>query len=175
VNQEALYSLRRFLTQRTRWGQGTMQCTRYVRRIWDSPHLSTLGAAEMLYYLSQPWLQLMGTLIYPIPFIMLFGRTIDAPGEVWTWFTDGAWILFAVYGAFGLAPFLIWGPIYRSRCEPKAPWWKGIVWGFGYALYIYTFYITSWRALIRLIRGNNGWAKTKRNAEKRSGVVALDH
>src|SRR5205085_10821337 len=59
VAQEGLHSLRRFLVQRTRWGQGTMQCARYLRRIWDSPHISTLGAAEMLYYLAQPWMQLL--------------------------------------------------------------------------------------------------------------------
>jgi cellulose synthase/poly-beta-1,6-N-acetylglucosamine synthase-like glycosyltransferase len=174
VDQEALYSLRRFLSQRTRWGQGTMQCIRYVRRIWDSKHLSTLGAAEMMYYLAQPWLQLVGTLIYPIPFILLGVRAAGDPGQVWTWFADGAWILFAVYGSFGLAPFLIWGPIYRKRCEPNTSLLRSIAYGFAYALYIYTFYITSWRALIRLIRGHNGWTKTRRNTE-RAGLVAVDH
>lgn len=173
VDQEALYSMRRFLAQRTRWGQGTMQCARYVRRIWDSEHLSTLGAAEMMYYLSQPWMQLLGSLIYPIPFMMLALRTAGDPVAVWDWFTGGAWILFAVYGSFGLAPFLVWGPIYRSRCRPDAGFLRGIAYGFGYAVYIYTFYITSWRAVTRLIRGRNGWAKTRRNTEL--GAFALDH
>jgi cellulose synthase/poly-beta-1,6-N-acetylglucosamine synthase-like glycosyltransferase len=175
VNQEGLYSLRRFLAQRTRWGQGTMQCMRYLRRIWDSKHLSTLGAAEMLYYLAQPWMQLLGTLIYPIPVIMLAHRAITSPGEVWLWFTDGAWILFTVYGAFGLMPFVLWGPVYRARCEPDTSVWRSLAYGLGYALYIYTFYITSWRALIRLVRGNNGWTKTRRNTDRVSGKVALDH
>ncbi|WP_285505729.1 glycosyltransferase family 2 protein [Actinokineospora sp. NBRC 105648] len=175
VDQEALYSLRRFLAQRTRWGQGTMQCGRYVRRIWDSTHLSTLGAAEMLYYLAQPWMQLLGTLIYPIPFILLFTRAATDPGEVWDWFTGGAWILFATYGSFGLLPFVIWGPIYRRRCEPEKGFLRSVGYGLAYALYIYTFYITSWRAVFRLARGRNGWTKTKRNTERRTGVVALDH
>ncbi|GAA4410921.1 glycosyltransferase [Actinokineospora soli] len=176
VDQEALYSMRRFLAQRTRWGQGTMQCGRYVRRIWDSRHLSTLGAAEMLYYLAQPWMQLLGTLVYPIPFVLLGIRATQEPAEVWQWFTGGAWILFATYGSFGLLPFLIWGPIYRKKCEPSVGRLKGIGYGFLYALYIYTFYITSWRALARLVRGNNRWTKTRRNAEPlHSRVVALDH
>lgn len=173
VNQEALYSLRRFLAQRTRWGQGTMQCMRYLRRIWDSDHLTTLGAAEMMYYLAQPWMQLLGTLIYPIPMAMMAYRFAVSPGEVVTWFLDGAWILFTVYGAFGLLPFVLWGPVYRARCEPVG-FWKSVAYGFGYALYIYTFYITSWRALIRLVRGNNGWTKTRRNQERVAGKVALD-
>jgi cellulose synthase/poly-beta-1,6-N-acetylglucosamine synthase-like glycosyltransferase len=175
VAQEGLYSLRRFLSQRTRWGQGTMQCARYVRRIWDSRHLSTLGAAEMLYYLAQPWLQLLGTLVYPIPFLLLGFRAAGDPGEVWSWFAGGAWLLFAVYGSFGLLPFLVWGPIYRAKCEPTMSRLRGVSLGFAYALYIYTFYITSWRALYRLVRGRNGWVKTRRNTEKHTGVVALDH
>jgi len=175
VNQEGLYSLRRFLAQRTRWGQGTMQCLRYLPRIWDSKHLSTLGAAEMLYYLAQPWMQLLGTLIYPIPMIMLGHRSATSPAEVGQWFADGAWILFAVYGAFGLMPFVLWGPVYRARCEPGVSIWRSLGYGFGYALYIYTFYITSWRALIRLIRGDNGWTKTRRNTDRVAGKVALDH
>ncbi|MEO6090991.1 MAG: glycosyltransferase family 2 protein [Umezawaea sp.] len=166
VNQEGLYSLRRFLAQRTRWGQGTMQCLRYLRRIWDSEHLSTLGAAEMLYYLAQPWMQLLGTLIYPVPVILLAHRALVSPAEVWTWFTDGAWILFTVYGAFGLLPFVLWGPVYRARCSPGTSLLRSIAYGFGYALYIYTFYITSWRALIRLVRGDNGWTKTRRNTDR---------
>ncbi len=174
VHQEGLYSLRRFLAQRTRWGQGTMQCLRYLRRIWDSPHLSTLGAAEMMYYLAQPWMQLLGTLIYPIPMILLAHRAITSPGEVWQWFAEGAWILFAVYGAFGLLPFVLWGPVYRARCERGLGLGTSIAYGFGYALYIYTFYITSWRALTRLVRGRNGWTKTKRNTERVTGKVALD-
>lgn len=175
VAQEGLYSLRRFLSQRTRWGQGTMQCARYVRRIWESPYLSTLGAAEMLYYLAQPWLQLLGTLVYPIPFLLLGVRAAGDPGEVWAWFAGGAWLLFAVYGSFGLLPFLVWGPIYRARCEPSVGRLRGAWYGVAYALYIYTFYITSWRALYRLVRGRNGWVKTRRNTERHTGVVALDH
>jgi len=175
VDQEGLYSLRRFLAQRTRWGQGTMQCAGYLRQIWDSRHLSTLGAAEIMYYLAQPWMQLIGTLVYPIPFAFLGVRTLQAPSEVWAWFTGGAWLLFAVYGTFGLLPFLMWGPIYRLRCDRTGSLWRGLGYGLAYSMYIYTFYITSWRALLRLVRGRNGWAKTRRNTEVARGLVALDH
>jgi len=53
--------------------------------------------------------------------------------------------------------------------------WRGIAYGLGYACYIYTFYITVWRAVFRLIRRRNGWSKTRRNTEQdNSKVVALD-
>ena len=55
VDQEALPYFRRFVRQRTRWGQGTMQCGVYLRQLWTSPYVSVLGALEATYYLLQPW------------------------------------------------------------------------------------------------------------------------
>ena len=37
--------------------------------------------------------------------------------------------------------------------------------GFGYALYVLIFYITSWRACYRILRHRSEWFKTARNAE----------
>jgi 1,2-diacylglycerol 3-beta-glucosyltransferase len=176
VDQEALYSLRRFLAQRTRWSQGTMQCSRYLRRIWNSEHLRTTGTAEMIYYLAQPWMQLIGSLVYPIPMLILLVRTIGQPQATWSWLGDGAWMFFALYGTIGILPFIIWGPVYWACCERSGSVLRGVGWGLGYALYIYTFYVTSWRAFIRLVRGRNGWAKTRRNAqEQRTPTAAVEH
>ncbi|WP_199430028.1 glycosyltransferase family 2 protein [Qaidamihabitans albus] len=176
VDQEGLYSVRRFLAQRTRWSQGTMQCSRYTRRIWSSEHLSTVGTAEMIYYLAQPWMQLVGSIVYPIPMIILAARTVQAPDVTWAWFGEGAWMFFAVYGTIGLLPFLVWGPIYWLRCEREGSVLRGIGWGLTYAVYIYSFYITSWRALIRLGRKRNGWAKTRRNVhEAHTETAAVEH
>lgn len=152
-----------------------MQCTRYARRIWSSRHLSTLGATEMLYYLAQPWMQLLGSVVYPIPFLILAVYTVDEPAVVWDWFAGGAWQHFLLYGVFGLLPFLVWGPIYRKRCDPDSRPLRGIAYGLGYACYVYTFYITVWRALFRLAGRRNGWSKTRRNTERANlEIVALD-
>jgi 1,2-diacylglycerol 3-beta-glucosyltransferase len=175
VDQEALYSLRRFLAQRTRWGQGTMQCARYVPRIWRSQHVSTLGAAEMFYYLAQPWMQLFGTVVYPIPFILLGISAVQDGEQFWTWFSGGAWLVFAAYFVLGILPFLLWGPIYWLRHERRGSVLRGVAWGVAYSLYIYTFYVTTWRALVRLVRGRNGWAKTRRNAQvTEPGTAAIE-
>ncbi|WP_062431210.1 glycosyltransferase family 2 protein [Herbidospora daliensis] len=165
VEQEGLWSFRRLITQRTRWGQGTMQCAKYLPEIWRSARFSSLGALEVLYYLSQPWMQLLGTLIYPIPMIYLGGRLIADPAGMTWWLVEGGWILFAIYATFGLLPFLIWGPLYWWRCEPRVGLGRSLLYGFAYAFYIYNFYLTSWRAFGRIIRGRSGWAKTRRNAE----------
>lgn len=170
VDQEGLPSLRRLLTQRTRWSQGTMQCLRYLPLIWRSPHVSTIGATEIFYYLVQPWMQLVGSLVYPVPWVLLAHRYAVDPEIVRAWFDDGpGWVLFGIYGAMGIAPFIIWGPIYWRRCEPGAGVLRSIGWGLAYALYIYTFYVTCWRAAVRIVRRRNGWAKTRRNAEALRG------
>jgi 1,2-diacylglycerol 3-beta-glucosyltransferase len=170
VDQEGLPSLRRLLTQRTRWSQGTMQCLRYLPQVWRSRHVSTLGAAEILYYLFQPWLQLVGSLVYPVPWLLLAHRYVTDPATVEAWFSEGpGWLLFGIYGAMGLLPFVVWGPIYWRRCEPRAGLLRSIGWGLAYAVYIYTFYVTCWRAAVRIARRRNGWAKTRRNAEALRG------
>ncbi len=46
VDQEGLPDIRRLVRQRTRWGQGTMQCGTYLRQLWTSPYIATLGALE---------------------------------------------------------------------------------------------------------------------------------
>jgi 1,2-diacylglycerol 3-beta-glucosyltransferase len=115
--------------------------------------------------------------VYPIPLVLLTIHAITEPAVAWAWawFTGGAWKYLLAYGVAGMLPFLIWGPVYRKHCEPKSGPLLGIAYGLGYACYIYTFYITVWRAVFRLVRGRNGWAKTRRNTERaNTKVVASD-
>ncbi len=165
VDQEGLPSMRRLLSQRTRWGQGTMQCNGYLRRIWTSPHVSTIGTLEASYYLIQPFLQLLGTLVYPVPYILLLFNLGASPGGLSGWLGDGGWLLVALYAVLGLGPFVIWGPIYARYCERSVGRWRGLGFGLAYAVFILSFYVTSWRAFIRILRGRRGWVKTRRNAE----------
>lgn len=165
VDQEGLPDLRRLLTQRTRWGQGTMQCGNYLPKLWASRHVPTIGALEAAYYLLQPWLQLVGTLVYPVPVAVLSYNFATHPDTMTGWFTGGGWLLFCVYVVLGLGPFVAWGPIYVRRCEPKLGMARGVALGFAYAAFMVTFYITSWRAFGRILRRRRDWAKTRRNAE----------
>ena len=82
VDQEGLPDIRRLIRQRTRWGQGTMQCGMYLRQLWTSPYVATLGALEATYYLMQPWLQLVGTLIYPIPAAVFIANYAAGPSAM---------------------------------------------------------------------------------------------
>jgi cellulose synthase/poly-beta-1,6-N-acetylglucosamine synthase-like glycosyltransferase len=165
VDQEALPDVRRLIRQRTRWGQGTMQCGRYLRELWTSDHVSRIGALEATYYLSQPWLQLIGTFVYPVPFILLLAGYLAHPVAIASWVLVGGWMAAAYYLTFGVGPFLLWGPLYRKRCEPDLTIAQALGLGLAYSGYVLMIYITSWRALIRIVRGEREWFKTRRNAE----------
>jgi 1,2-diacylglycerol 3-beta-glucosyltransferase len=165
VDQEGLPDIRRLIRQRTRWGQGTMQCGIYLRQLWASPYVTTLGALEATYYLLQPWLQLVGTLVYPVSAAVFAANYLASPTVMRTWLAGGGWMFVIFYLLLGLGPFVLWGPVYRSQCERRISVLGGIALGFGYSLFVFIFYITSWRAFIRIVRHRQDWFKTRRNAE----------
>jgi 1,2-diacylglycerol 3-beta-glucosyltransferase len=174
VDQEALPDIRRLVRQRTRWGQGTMQCGVYLRQLWTSPHVGTLAALEATYYLLQPWLQLIGTLVYPVPAAVFAANYLAGPDAMRTWLTSGGWMIVAFYLVVGAGPFVLWGPLYRSQCERRISVLGGIALGFGYSLFVLIFYVTSWRAFSRILRHREDWFKTRRNAEFISGITEIE-
>jgi 1,2-diacylglycerol 3-beta-glucosyltransferase len=176
VEQEGLPSVRRFVVQRTRWGQGVMQCIKYLPKLWNSRHVSNIGALEVGYYLFQPWLTLLGTLVYALP-VAYFVFAVATVDGLWEQVLHG-WIgiLLVVYAIFGVGVFALWGVVYRHRFASDRSFLTGIGWGIAYFVYVYGFYLTTWRAFGRIILGRHGWAKTRRNAEAHTlGPIALDH
>ena len=175
VEQEALFDTKRFLTQRTRWAQGVMQCLRYVGSVWRSDRIPNLGFLELAFFLVQPWLQLLGALLYPIPMIALLVSYLRHPGAAASYVTSGGWRGLLLYLVMAFGQFVIWGPIYRRKCEPDTGFWRALGWGFVYPAYLIFLYVVSWRAVGRMLTGRNGWAKTRRNAERTvTGPVAKE-
>ena len=175
VDQEALPDVRRFLKQRTRWAQGTMQCIKYLLPVWRSRRISNLGALEVSYFMVQPWLQLVGTFCYTLPMVVAVYSFATHPGWLSEFLSSGGWTLLAAYLIVGLGEFAIWGLLYRYRCERKARWLTALGWGLGYVVYVISVYVVVWRAFARIITRRDGWAKTRRNAEDlRVGPVARE-
>lgn len=176
VNQEALPSVRRLLTQRTRWAQGNIQCVKYIGEVVKSPHIDNAGLIETTYYLILPFLQILGG----VSFLVIFGA------QVLSWVQDPALLQAAIgdlvgivglIAVFSVTPFAIWGFVYKLRCEPQASWLAALGWGLGVWLYVYYMYICIARAFLRILRGKNGWSKTRRNAEAHvlvNGSVAVE-
>ncbi|WP_258018093.1 MULTISPECIES: glycosyltransferase family 2 protein [Streptomyces] len=153
VSQEGLPHLRRLLTQRTRWTQGNLQCVRYAPRIVSSRHYSGRGVLETLYTFGQPVAHLV-TLGLTVALLVLGGF--------------GAltlWPLAPILAVLAIGPFLLWGPVYRRDHAPEASRLTALLWGAALWLYAYHLFVVSARGFVRMLRGRNGWAKTRRNAE----------
>lgn len=164
VEQEGLVSTKRFLTQRTRWAQGNIQCARYLKEILRSPHFGPGGAIESAYYLLLPFLQLLGFATWVLLGIAIVQGILDYPGGPSVWAADNVWLI-GVYLVVGVAPFGVWGPVYRKFCEPTASWPRAILWGFGAWIYSFYTWVSSTRAFARVALNRSGWAKTRRNGE----------
>ena len=163
VEQEGLLSLRRLVAQRTRWTQGTMQCSSYLPQVMRSPYLSGAGVVESAYFLITPWFQVVGVFTWPLLLASAVWEGLRYPGGLGE-YVGQFWPLAVLTVLFGVAPFAIWGPAYR-RSEPDMSLGRSILFGLGNALYVYYTYLTTVRALFRVVTGRRGWAKTRRNAE----------
>lgn len=163
VEQEALTSLRRLIVQRTRWCQGGMQCVRYLPTILRSRHFTNAGALETSYFMVQPFVELIGIFVWPTVFIAMIIGGVSSTGGFLAWIMVVWWLLPLIV-ITGILPFAVWPLIYRSRCE-RMGIIETIILCLAYWLYMYQSYIVVVRAALRIVRGQNGWSKTRRNNE----------
>lgn len=143
---------------------GFAAIVKYLPRILRSPRFDAAGALEASYYLVLPFLQVLGFGAWTFILVgQIDGAALDPNGfHVWI---DNFWGLLALTLVFGVGPFAIWGFIYKIRCEPATSWLHAA--GIGIGMWLYQVYVIASisKALTRIIRGNNGWAKTRRNAD----------
>lgn len=174
VEQEALPSTRRLLTQRVRWCQGGMQCARYLPSIFRSEHFTNAGSLEATYFLLLPFIQLAGIVLWPAAFIAMAAQGTIYAGSFALFLLQSWWLLPLIL-LTGILPFGMWAIIYRQQVARSASIGQAIGWAFGYWLYMYQAYICVVRALTRLVLGKDNWTKTRRNAELDDlGLVARE-
>ena len=118
----------------------------------------------------QPWLQLVGTLIYPIPAAVFIANYAAGPSAMSAWMLGGGWMILGFYLLAGVGPFVLRGPLYRKLYERRITIIQAIGLGLGYSLFVLIFHVTSWRAFCRIIRHREDWFKTRRNAEFLSDI-----
>ena len=165
VDQEALPDPKRLVIQRTRWSQGMMQCIRYLPELWRSRHLKASGVLELSYCLVQPWVQLMATILYPLPWAALAIAYLRHPAQAARFGAEGGWSLLTLYLIAALTQLAVWGLVYALKPEKGLGIRRGLCLGVAFSLMVYISYLATWRAFIRILRRRNGWAKTRRNAE----------
>ncbi|MEV6976790.1 glycosyltransferase family 2 protein [Kitasatospora sp. NPDC093806] len=165
VSQEALVSWKRFLTQRTRWAQGNMQCLRYTGRVLRSPHYRLAGKAEVFYTFLQPVVCVLLVVLTPLSFAITGAGLVLFPEETVDFqLRFGPWM--ALVFVLATLPMVFWGLAYRRLVHPDRGRLTGLLWGVLVWLYAYHLFVVAARAAVRLLLGRNGWAKTRRNAEK---------
>ncbi|MCJ1708999.1 glycosyltransferase family 2 protein [Microbacterium sp. VKM Ac-2923] len=172
VSQEALPSARRLLTQRTRWCQGGLQCARYLPKIYASRTFTNAGALEAAYFLAIPYIQLIGFVLWPTVTIAMVVSGALSPGGLFGWLAGATWII-PLWVLTGILPFALWPLVYVLR-EERHPLWRAGLWGLGYWLYMYQSYICVVRAFGRMMTGQRGWTKTRRNAEAGRLLLAVE-
>lgn len=175
VAQEALPSLRRLIVQRSRWSQGNIQCIKYLTEILRSRHFDSGGVLESVYYLFLPFIQLFGVVVFTVLWGLLVASFVATPvslTEDWGFLA----LSIVLWAVFGLSPFFLWAVLYKTRCEPQSSWPTTLARGIGLWIFVLYVFASTARAFWRVVRGKNGWAKTRRNAELHVvGPTAKDH
>ncbi|TWP53490.1 glycosyltransferase family 2 protein [Lentzea tibetensis] len=166
ITQQGLVDVKRLLRQRTRWGQGNLQCLSYVPKLLRARHITSIALIEFLQYLLTPWLvapmtlvicALLGLNVYgQITQDDVFGLVAIGP-EAWT-----SMLLWA--GALVL-PGLLWGLVHRLK-HGDEPLWRALLVGLAYPGFLILGSVSTLRALFRYFTGRNMWAKTERLAEE---------
>ncbi len=174
VAQEGLPRVRPLIRQRARWAQGGMQCAKYFRRVLLSKDVSTPSAVEISYFLMIPWTQLVGTLVYTASTGILAYWALIHPTGVTGWFLEGAWGLIPLVAAFGVGPLVVWGLVYRLRCEPTMSRRAAVGLGLAYWGYTYLMLASVWTGFYRVLRSQHGWAKTNRVLAPSTSAVVPD-
>ncbi|MDP9117030.1 MAG: glycosyltransferase, partial [Actinomycetota bacterium] len=165
VEQEGLVSFRRFVAQRARWTQGTMQCSTYIGEIIRCPNLSNAGVVESCYFLITPWLQVVGVVLWPALLGLTVFRAVNYTAGPAA-FVSQFWPVAGIAVLFGAMPFIMWGPVYRRMTEHDMSRTRSVVLGLGNAVYLLYTYVSTARALGRFVMGRRNWVKTRRNAEE---------
>lgn len=163
VLQQGPPTFRRLVRQRSRWGQGVMQCLRYLNPVLRSANISTPAAVEITYFILLPWLQVLGDVIYVIAFAAIGYAAFTVPGGPIHWFGEaGAWQLLPMFVVFGLGPICIWGPIYRRCVATELTRRQAIGLGLANWAYIFVHHAAVWWAFVRVLRNQRDWKKTER-------------
>jgi cellulose synthase/poly-beta-1,6-N-acetylglucosamine synthase-like glycosyltransferase len=175
VAQEGLPSLRRLVRQRTRWAQGSMQCARYLWPVLTSARISTGGAVEIAYFLIQPWLQLLGGVLYAVCGFILVSGLVQSAGDPATLLNPTNYGVLMLFMLFGMGPLVVWGPVYRSRVDRTTTRRRALLLGLTNTLYLYVNHIAVWTAFYRIIRQRRDWAKTDRNGPRHALPIPSIH
>ncbi|MCL6518024.1 glycosyltransferase, partial [Alicyclobacillus sp.] len=168
VAQQGLVSVRRFIRQRCRWAQGNLQCLRHVRPILAS-RLGAAAKLDLLYFLAQPWLNALGSIVQAGAWGVIIGTLWRLP-RARIGFGAGSPALAMIFWlTLTLLPGIAWAMRYSRLPGEGRPrrLWRVIL---AIPLYNLLTIPSVWWALARHLRGRGQWSKTERLTERHAGM-----
>lgn len=165
VSQQAVETLGPLIRQRTRWMQGHLLSAARLTEIRRST-LAADSVLEVTNYLMVPLLMILPwSIVFNISLATTWVTIRGLPEvEVFGMEGLGTFIVLAYVLVMSLFPHAIAGVIYRSR-RPELPWSRALLLGVGFVFYNFVTFAATWKALVRIARGENEWTKTARSVE----------
>lgn len=168
VHQQGVTELGRLIRQRARWFQGHLQSWVLIPTVFRE--VRGRARMDLLYHLTSPVLLLLASLL-SLSFVLglinslLLGINGHNPFTPW---------LLSTY-VLSVLPAMMLAFIYRQHEVQKGfTWFKTVVVAHQYVAYSLMWYAAGWRAVVRTLRRETGWAKTARNIETTDTVKGPD-
>jgi cellulose synthase/poly-beta-1,6-N-acetylglucosamine synthase-like glycosyltransferase len=163
VSQQAVVQFRRLVRQRARWYQGNLQCWARIPEIVRSS-LPTQVVFDLLFQLLASTLILIMS-VATVGFLALLGLMISRHPEAAAHMLPGHFGLPLVAMYFlGFGWALVYGPVYWLR-DRDSSLLKSIAYAHLFTFYSYMWVPAGWRAVWRIARRRQDWAKTARTVE----------
>lgn len=163
VYQEALFSVPRLIKQRSRWVQGNLDCLKYLKPLWKAKQLHGSQWVSIIYFLTQPYLNLLSDSVIIILFCNMIYRFITTPLTNWG---QASLLLIGIFASSLLlgVVFTLNYQLTLRHFEERVPI-KRQLWVLPlYLAYMYVIlFFSIIMAFYRKIRKQNSWIKTKRN------------
>ncbi len=160
VEQQGVETISTLFRQRRRWFQGHMAMAKRIPEIWKTPSLPNIRALELSAYILTPWVTIL-------PWSILFHWAVL--GMI---FDGGVFFAFVTSSATLLAGLVFWylltlGPVFVNawvyyKRDDKHEFWISMLHSHCFPLINYLAFAAVWSALARLLKGQNGWEKTRR-------------
>ena len=163
VHQQGVTQLRRLVRQRSRWFQGHLMSIRLVPGVLrDVPGRA---APDLVYHLTGPVLLLMASCLTGSFLVSALASVVYAFSGDGAGADQAGWWLLSTY-LLSFGPALAYSTVYWRRERAAGPsllrcWW----WAHLYVGYGLMWYAAGWSAVVRIVRGQHGWAKTAREVE----------
>lgn len=172
IFQQGVSSIRKLIIQRSRWVQGNLQCLKYIQQLSKSTYLSKKQKADIYYFLAQPIINLLGSIVLIISWFSTY-QIILNDKQVQFFLKmqrepEGSFLFSLLFfcvlsigpGTFFSAKYFI--QLKKVNSEESVSLRKILFSGFAMSIYSFLTIPSVWIAFYRFVNNKNSWLKTER-------------